>query len=155
TVVLPPPQNPKRTEDAGGKKSCSPSELDGYPRNKERGENGADVCAGVEDACSQRALTLREPFSDCLDGSWKVPGFSDTEEKPREPELKRGIGERVPHSRETPHAHNEDVADARADFVNQTSGDQQADCIRGLECVDNVTVVDFSKADRVLKGGLE
>src|ERR1700733_8614713 len=154
-VVLPPPKNPKRAEDAGGEEGGAPSEADRSPGHDERSENGSDICAGVEDARSQRALALRKPFGDGLNGGGKVAGLSNAEEESCDAKLKRAVGERVSHGGETPNAHDQDVADPRANLVHQAARDEQADGVGGLEGIHDIAVVEFCQADRVLECGLE
>ena len=138
-------------EDAGGEKGGAPSVVDGNPGNDERRENGSDICAGVEDAGGQRALALRKPLGDGLDGGGKVSGFAEAEEEARDAEFEGGIGQRVAHRGEAPDAHDDDVADARADLVDDAAGDEQTDGVGDLEGVDDVAVIDLGQADGVLR----
>ena len=59
------------------------------------------------------------------------------------------------HGGEAPHTHHQYVADARAEFVDETAGEQQADCVGDLKCIDDVAVIYFGQADAVFESWLE
>ena len=128
-------------EDAGDQKGRVPAVVDRDPGDDERRQNGAEICAGVEDAGGQRALALREPLGDGLDGGREVAGFAKAEAEARNAELKHRVGQRVAHGGEAPDGHDDHVADARADLVDEPSGDQQAERIGELKGVHDVAVV--------------
>src|SRR5205809_4740229 len=75
-----------------GNKCGAPAETKGDPRNDDRSNNGTHVRARVEDACSQRALTLWEPVGHSLDCRWEVASFTQAEKEARyaEPNSRTG-----------------------------------------------------------------
>ena len=85
----------------------------------------------------------------------KLPGLADTEAKARNAEFKSGVGQRVAHGGKAPDAHDQDVADARADLVDHSAGHEQADGVGSLKGIHDIAVVDLRQADGVLERGLE
>ena len=86
-----------------------------------------------------------------LDGGGKISGLAEPEEDARDAELKGSVGQSMAHRREAPDTHDDDVADAGADLVDDTSGHEQADGVGDLEGVDDVAIVDFGETDALLQ----
>src|SRR5580698_8717610 len=121
-IVGEPPDDPGHAEDAGGKKGGAPAETQRNPGDERRGENGSDISAGVEDAGCEGALALRKPFGSGFDRGWEITCFSETEEESCNAEAECGADERMAHGSQAPEAHNEGVADARAELVDHAAG---------------------------------
>ena len=77
----------------------------------------------------------------------KLPDSPRPRQEARDAEFEGGVGQRMAHRGEAPDAHDDDVADAGADLVDNAAGDQQADGIGELEGVHDVAVIDFGQAD--------
>ena len=89
---------------------------------QQRRQDRPNVSAGVEDTGSQRTLSLRKPFGDGFDGCREIAGFSEAQTEARNAELKGAAGERVAHCGKTPDAHEDAIANARAEAVDVSSG---------------------------------
>src|SRR5260370_7560666 len=77
-VGLPVEQKPKgephKSECAGEDERRAPAPVLRDPWHNERGDDGAGVCAGVEDSGGESALFFGEPFGHAFDAGGKNPG---------------------------------------------------------------------------------
>src|SRR5205085_6579439 len=80
TIEDEPEHEPQQAECAREDKGPLPTVVEIEPRHAERRDDRADVRASVEDAGGERALTLRKPFGDCLDGGREITGLTETEQ---------------------------------------------------------------------------
>src|SRR5580693_8336899 len=101
-VIEKPPQNPECAEEASRKKGHVPAPAQSHPGHDGGSQNRSNICAGVEDARSQRALVLRKPLGYGFDRSGEVAGFSESEEEACKAELEHGVSQRVSHCGEAP-----------------------------------------------------
>src|SRR3546814_7799984 len=82
--------------------SDPPVEREDEYRHQQRGDDRADIGAGVEDADREGALALREPVGDGADAGGEIARFADAEAEPRHRELGDGAGETVRHVADRP-----------------------------------------------------
>src|ERR1043165_6244696 len=96
-VNLEPEYQPDESQRARDDERPLPSIVDGDEGDCEWGDNCADVRSRIEDACCERALLLRKPFGDGLDGRGEVPSFAKSQSKTRCPEPESRARQRVAH----------------------------------------------------------
>ncbi len=150
-VVDEPPDDPGRTEDAGDEESRTPSVADCDPGNNGGRKDRADVRAGVEDSGCERTLALRKPFRRGLDGGGEVAGLAEAEEEARDAEAQCRTSEGMAHGGDAPYAHDDGVADARAEAVDHLPSENEADGVSELKGADDVAILRFCPADAVLQ----
>ncbi len=150
-----PPDDPNCTEEARGQKGCAPTEFYGDPWDQSGRKYRADIRPGIENAGDERAFSLREPFRGRLDRGREAAGFAKSKKKASNSEAERGRSQRVPHRCDTPEPHDNDVADARAESINEAPGEDESDCVGELKSADDIAVLRFGPTDGVLECGRE
>ncbi len=146
-IAEPPHRQPGCTEHAGEQECRLPAPGCGNQRHQQRGDNGPDIGAGIEDAGGQRTLTAREPFGYRLERCRKIARFAKAQEKPRNRKPHHAGGQGMPHRRQAPEADRQRIAEPRAEAVDHRTAAQQTQRIRRLECGDDIAVLDFVPTD--------
>src|SRR5713226_5287464 len=158
-VGLPVEQKPKgephKSECAGEDERRAPAPVLRDPWHDERSDDGAGVCAGVEDSGGEGALFFGEPFGDALDAGGKNAGFTESERETRSGKAGEGTCGGVGHGRKAPEGHGERVADARTETIDEAAHEQHACRIGDLKIRDEVTVLNIVPAEVVLQRGFQ
>jgi len=137
----PPEQDPSKACRAGDDERRAPPVAQRQIRNRQRGEDRADIRAAVEDAGGQGALRLRKPIRHRADGGWKVRRLAQSEGEARDSEAHRTACQRVRHGRRAPQGDGHRVAQARARPVDEAAGERHHQRIGQLESEDDPAVV--------------
>src|SRR6266849_3580933 len=145
-VWLPVEQKPKgephKSECAGEDERRAPAPVQRDPWHNERGDDGAGVCAGVEDSGGESALLFGEPFGDALDAGGKNAGLAESKSEARGRKAGEGTCGSMGHGRETPESHRQRVARARTETIDEAAHEQHARRISELKIRDEVAVLD-------------
>src|SRR5260370_4899012 len=116
-VWLPVEQKPKgephKSECAGEDERRAPAPVLRDPWHNERGDDGAGVCAGVEDSSGESAFFFGEPFGDALDAGGKNPGPPQSQRETAATKTGEGTSRKRGHGRQTPKKHRPRSAPAR------------------------------------------
>jgi len=150
-----PPDDPDCAEETCRQKGGAPTEFYGDPWDQSGRKYRADIRSGIENAGYERAFSLGEPFRGRLDGGGETARFAKPEKEASDSETERGRSEGVPHRSGAPEGHDDDVADAGAELIDEASGENESDGISELKCADDVAVLRFRPTDGVLERGRE
>ena len=84
----------------------------------------------------------------------KLPDSPRPRQKRAMPNCSTVLAKCMAHGGEAPDGHDDHVADARAELVDQAAGGQKAERVGDLKCVDDISVVEFGHADACSRVGL-
>ncbi len=169
-----PEEQPDEAQRSRDDERPVPSPVQSDPGHDERGHEGADVGAGVEDACGERAFLLGEPLGGDFDRGRKVARLAEPEREPRGDESgdRRRVGESheredcgggrtedrrfgVRHRGQAPYDQGDGIALFRPQPVDHPAGEQKSDRVGELEREDDIGVVDLAPAELLLECRLQ
>src|SRR5690348_329232 len=133
-----PDGQPDETKQSREREGIAPSELDGNPGNRNRGNSAAHARAAVEDRDGHAALFRRKKFRYGFARARPVETFSDAQQKPESAKRKRGIYKAGSDADQRPPDNGNRETQARADDVEKDTAQQPGGRIRELERAKDV-----------------
>src|SRR5260370_7139433 len=100
-----PKREPDKSERAGEDERRAPAPVLRDPWHNERGDDGAGVCAGVEDSGGESALLFGEPFGHALDAGGKNAGLPQSHREARGPKTSERTRGAIGPGRQPPKNH--------------------------------------------------
>ncbi|MNZ73699.1 hypothetical protein D3C78_921210 [compost metagenome] len=140
-VVDRPEHQPDDTQAAHADEGRLPAPDTEDQRQQGRGDHGADVGAGIEDAGGQGAFAGREPEAGGLHAGRVVGRFGQAEDEAADHEAGGRGGQPVGAGGEAPEQHREEEGALDADLVDEAALEEEADGVADLEPEVDVGVV--------------
>jgi hypothetical protein len=154
-VVTNPEEEPEEPREARDDEGGLPVPGQGDGHDGPRGQNDADVAAGVEDAGREGALALGEPFGDGLDARGEVGRLAETEREAGDRKPERAPREGMAHGGHAPDGDPPDHAEPDAELVEQATRDAEHDGVRKLEGEVDPAIARVVPADLFLQDGVQ
>src|SRR5258708_12384111 len=100
-----PESQPDESQRASDHEGPTPSPVHCDPGNYERGDDGAEVCAGIEYSGGECSFFLGEPFGHCFDARRKNACLAKTQRGPGNAKPVKGPSNSVRHQPHAPESH--------------------------------------------------